>query len=107
MLKGDVEDMVTDAVICDNSYWIYSTKGGIVDVTVKLASRVEKGQVTAIIYDIYGREKEKVISDRSGVVIGKNIRPNCDAGTRLVHLGVDIIEAESEDIPGHDDFETP
>lgn len=76
------------------------------NVTVKLASRVEKGQVIAVIYDIYGREKEKVISGKSGVVIGKNIRPNCDAGTRLVHLGVDIIEAELENIPGYDDFET-
>lgn len=41
----------------------------------------------------------------SGIVIGKNVRPNCDAGTRILHLGVSIIEPTPEDIPGHDDFD--
>jgi predicted deacylase len=27
MIKGEVKDMVTDATICDHSYWIYSKKG--------------------------------------------------------------------------------
>lgn len=105
MISGEVKDMITDATICDHSYWIYSHKGGIVDVLPKLADEVKAGEVIAKVYDVFGQIKEEIIADRSGIVIGKNVRPNCDAGTRIVHLGVNIFEPESEDIPGHEDFE--
>ena len=104
MIEGDVKDMVTDATVCDHSYWIYSNKGGIVDVLPKLADEIKKGQVIAYVYDVFGQIKEKVLADRNGVVIGKNINPNCDAGSRILHLGVNIIEPDPENIPGHDDF---
>tara|TARA_R110002110_G_scaffold195770_1_gene405444 strand:- start:52236 stop:53255 length:1020 start_codon:yes stop_codon:yes gene_type:complete len=105
MIKGKVKDMVTSATICDRSYWIYSQKGGIIDVLPKLTDQVKKGQVIAKVYDVFGQIKEEVLSNRAGIVIGMNVRPNCDAGTRVLHLGVDIIEAEPEMIPGHDDFD--
>jgi predicted deacylase len=105
MIEGEVEDMIADATVCDRSYWIYSEKGGIVDVFPELADSVKEGQVIARVYDVFGQVKEEVVADMSGVVIGKNVRPNCNAGTRILHLGVSIIEPESEDIPGHDDFE--
>ncbi len=105
MIEGEVHDLITDTIVCDKSYWIYSTKGGIVDVLPKLADKVEKGQVIAKVYDVFGQVKEVICANREGVVIGKNVRPNCDAGTRILHLGVDIVEPHPEDIPGHDDFE--
>jgi len=105
MLKGEVKDLVGDAIICDNSYWIYSNRGGIVDVIPKLADEVKAGEVIAKVYDVFGHVKEKIKADRSGVVIGKNIRPNCDAGTRILHLGVNIFKPNTENIPGHDDFD--
>jgi predicted deacylase len=104
MIDGEVKDMVTDAYICDHSYWIYSKRGGIIDVFPKLADEVKKGQLIAKVYDVFGQVKEEIYADCSGVVIGKNIRPNCDAGTRVLHLGVNIIEPEPENIPGHDEF---
>ena len=105
MIEGEVEDMIADATVCDRSYWIYSEKGGIVDTLPKLADFVKKDQIIAKVYDVFGQVREEVRADRSGVVIGKNVRPNCDAGTRILHLGVSIIEPISENIPGHDDFE--
>ncbi|MCP4911631.1 MAG: succinylglutamate desuccinylase/aspartoacylase family protein [Oligoflexia bacterium] len=104
MIEGEVKDMITDGVVCDHSYWIYSKKGGIVDVLPKLADKVKKGQVIAYVYDVFGQVKEEIVADRAGVVIGKNVRPNCEAGTRILHLGVSIIEPETEDIPGHEDY---
>jgi len=92
MIKGRVRDFMGDATVCDHSYWLHSSKGGISDVTVALAETVKKGQVVAIVYDVFGQIKERIIADRDSIVIGKNVRPNCDAGTRLVHLGVDFIE---------------
>lgn len=105
MIEGNVEDMITDAIVCDQSYWIHSTKGGIIDVLPSLADKVEEGQIIAKVYDVFGQVKEEIIADKSGVVIGKNVRPNCDAGTRVLHLGVSIIDPEPEDIPGHDEFD--
>ena len=105
MMSGEVKNMVTDAIICDRSYWLYSTKGGIIDVLPKLADKVEKGDIVAKVYDVFGQIKEIIKADKSGVVIGKNVNPNCDAGTRVLHLGVNIFEPEGEDIPGHEDFE--
>ena len=105
MQEGKVKDMVTKATVCEHSYWIYSKKGGIVDVMPKLADKVRAGDVIAKVYDVFGQVKELIKADRSGIVIGKNVRPNCDAGTRILHLGVNIIEPDTEDIPGHDDFD--
>ena len=105
MIKGRVKDMVTNAYVCDRSYWIYSSKGGIIDVIPNLADEVKKDQIIAKIYDVFGQVREEVIADMSGVVIGKNVRPNCEAGTRILHLGVNLIDPEPEDIPGHDDFD--
>ena len=104
MIEGEVKDMVTDAVICDNSYWIYSKRGGIVDVMPNLADIIKKGQLIAIVYDVFGQVKEKIISDRNGVVIGKNINPSCDAGSRILHLGFNLVDPDPEEIPGHHDF---
>ncbi|MEH0862518.1 MULTISPECIES: succinylglutamate desuccinylase/aspartoacylase family protein [unclassified Halobacteriovorax] len=105
MIEGEVHDMVTDATICDHSYWIYSTKGGIVDVLPKLTDRIKKGQVIAKVYDVFGQVKEVICANKNGIVIGKNVRPNCEAGTRILHLGVDFVAPDPEDIPGHDDYE--
>jgi predicted deacylase len=105
MLNGEVKDMVTDATVCDHSYWIYSTKGGIVDVFPKLADKVTAGDIIAKVYDVFGQVREEIKADKSGIVIGKNIRPNCDGGARILHLGVNFIEPDGEDIPGHDDYE--
>lgn len=107
MLEGEVKDMLKGATVCDRSYWIYSTKGGIVDVLPELADRVKKDQVIANVYDVFGQIKEQIKSDCNGIVIGKNVRPNCDAGTRILHLGVDISEPKSKNIPGHNDFVEP
>ncbi len=105
MLEGEVKDMLANATICDHSYWIYSNRGGIVDVIPGLADEVTEGQVIAKVYDVFGQVKEEIKADRSGIVIGKNVRPNCDAGTRILHLGVNIIEPMPETIPGHFHFE--
>lgn len=104
MIPGQVENLVRDTTVCDHSYWIFSNTGGIVDVMPQLAEEVKKGQLIAKVYDVFGQVKETMYSDRSGIVIGKNVSPNCDAGTRILHLGVNMIEPLPETIPGHRDF---
>lgn len=106
MLDGEVRDYVTtNATVCDHSYWIYSKRGGVVDVFPRLADFVKEGQVIARVYDVFGQVKEEVKANQSGIVIGKNIRPNCDAGTRILHLGVNIMEPRPEMVPGAEEFD--
>ena len=104
MIEGEVEDLIDDAIVVDQSYWIYSKRGGIVDVIPALNDKVSEGQVIAKVYDVFGQVKEEVIADKEGFVIGKNIRPACDAGTRILHLGVNEIDPLPENIPGHESF---
>jgi len=101
MVRGKVKDLVEDTIICDHSYWLYSKKGGIIDVIPNLADMVKKGQVIAKVYDVFGQVREEVIANCAGVVIGKNINPKCEAGTRVLHLGVNIMEAFPGDIPAN------
>lgn len=105
MLDGEVRDMVTNATVCDHSYWIYSECGGIIDVLPNLAEQVEKGQLIARVFDVFGQVREEITADHAGIVIGKNIRPNCDAGTRVLHLGINIVLPLPTTIPGHEDFD--
>ena len=105
MIEGKVKDLITKNVtVCNSSYWIYSKSGGIVDVLPKLTDRIEKGQIIAKIYNVFGEVRDVIIAEKEGIVIGKNIRPNCEAGTRILHLGVDIKKPLPETIPGHKDF---
>lgn len=88
MLDGKQKNYIKDAIICESSYWIYSKHGGIINVLPKLTDLVKKGEVIARVYNVFGDVKEEIKADTSGIVIGKNIKPNGDTGTRVLHLGV-------------------
>ncbi len=88
MIEGPVRDFTGDATICDHSYWINSYSGGIIDVLPKLTQKIKKGELIAKVYDVFGDLKDEIFSDQDGVVIGKNTSPSCEAGMRIVHLGV-------------------
>ncbi|MCF8059217.1 MAG: succinylglutamate desuccinylase/aspartoacylase family protein [Bacteriovoracaceae bacterium] len=101
MIRGKPVNMVDDAVVCDNSYWIYSQRGGIIDVFPNLADVITEGQVIAKVYDVFGQVKEEIKANMSGVVIGKNVSPNCEAGNRVLHLGVSVMCPKPGHIPGN------
>lgn len=88
MYAGKHKDMINDTTICDSSYWIRASRGGIIDVLPKLAEKVKKNQTIAYVYNVFGDVVETIKTDRSGIVIGKNVSPNCDAGIRVLHLGI-------------------
>lgn len=58
MIEGEVEDMVTNTTICDQSYWIYSSKGRFVEVLSSLAGNVQLGQIIAKVCDVFAQMKE-------------------------------------------------
>ena len=78
------------------------TKGGIVDVFPKLTDRFSEGELIAKVYDVFGTVREEIYSDQAGIVIGRNSNPQCEAGSRILHLGVDIFEPHPHTIPAHE-----
>lgn len=86
MLDGEIL-LSGKPVICNNSYRIQTSQGGIMEVLPELTSIIEKGEKIAIIKDVFGEVIKEYFSSYSGIVIGKNISPINNAGSRIMHLG--------------------
>ncbi len=90
MMKGKVphESDLAQIVTCRKSYWVSTYTGGIIDVLPQLTERVQKNQIIARVYDVFGRIQDEIIAPENGIVIGKNTNPVCESGTRILHLGI-------------------
>lgn len=88
MVPGRVKSVEDSIQVCDKSSWIYAYTGGVVDVTPGLTDFVKKGQKIGTVCDIWGQVLDEILCPEDGYVIGKNINPVCEAGTRILHLGV-------------------
>jgi len=88
MLPKDDQDALQTAVECSSSRWLYTDAGGILEVTVNLAQRVEEGEVIATIVDPWGEPRRTYRAPFAGIVVGKSTNPVARAGSRIVHLGV-------------------
>jgi hypothetical protein len=74
---------------CQKSYWVYTSKGGVLEVIPNLNQRIKKGEVIAIQKDIFGIEVQKYLCPEDGIVIGKSTNPIAAAGGRILHLGIE------------------
>lgn len=88
MIPGRVKRIRKDTWFCEKSFWIYSYRGGIIEVSPELTDIVEKGEVIGRVYDVFGSLESEIKSPSRGVVIGKNVNPVCEAGARILHLGI-------------------
>ncbi len=88
MLKCDVEEPEEETVICKKSYWIYSDTGGILTVHPKVTDLVKKGEVVAVIRNIFGDLVKEYHAPQDGIVIGKSVSPINQTGGRILHLGI-------------------
>jgi len=76
-----------EVVVCRSSRWLYTDRGGVLEVTVGLAEIVEPGQTVATLYNIWGDRVRTYSAPHRGIVIGRSTNPNAAAGSRLLHLG--------------------
>ncbi|KAA3627401.1 MAG: peptidase M14 [Bacteroidetes bacterium] len=88
MLKCDVEEPEEETVICKKSFWIYSDTGGILSVHPKVTDLVKKGEVIAVIRNIFGDLIKEYHAPQDGIVIGKSVSPINQTGGRILHLGI-------------------
>lgn len=88
MIPGRIKRIRKDTWFCERSFWIYSYRSGVIDVTPGLTDIVEKGDIIARVYDVFGNLECEITAPARGVVIGKNVNPVCESGTRVLHLGI-------------------
>jgi hypothetical protein len=88
MTEGEIELGEHLPIICDRSYWLYTDRGGILNVIPQVAEIVEKDQVVARMHNIFGDMIREYRAPEKGVVIGKSVSPINQTGGRILHLGM-------------------
>lgn len=88
MSDGEIELGNNLPIICENSYWLYTDRGGILTVMPQVAEMVEKDQVVARMHNIFGDLIREYRAPERGVVIGKSESPINQTGGRILHLGI-------------------
>lgn len=87
MVTGEVV-MTQTPLICSKSYWVYTDKGGYLEVLVELNQKVTQGQPIALLTDAFGNLIAEYTAPEDGVVIGKSTNPVVINGGRILHLGI-------------------
>jgi predicted deacylase len=88
MLPGKVIPAEKKAILCKESYWLYTNTGGILHVPPTLTEVVQKDQVIASMRNIFGDLITDYKAPQEGIVIGKSINPINQTGGRILHLGI-------------------
>lgn len=86
-LNGETPS-VKEPVICSKSYWLFTDKGGWLDVLVDLKQKVTKGEEVAVLRNAFGDVVETYRAPEAGIVIGKSTNPVNLNGGRIIHLGI-------------------
>lgn len=75
---------------CDRSTWVYTDRGGLLSVFAQVTQRVRAGDLIARQANVFGDIVREYTCPRDGVVIGHNISPVGQTGSRIVHLGYNL-----------------
>lgn len=76
------------SVISQRSKWVRSPIGGIFRGVKTIGDVVTKGDALGFIADPFGRNEEEVVSDLSGVIIGRTNLPIVNPGDALFHIAI-------------------
>ncbi len=88
MIDDDIEHSDNEAIICSHSYWIYTDKGGVLQVLPQVTEKVKKGERIAVLRNVFGDKLKEYFAPEDGVIIGKSVHPVAQTGSRIVHLGM-------------------
>lgn len=75
-------------IVCSKSYWIYTDKGGLLEIPLTLNEKVHEGQVIGILRTPFGDVIKQYFAPENGIVIGKSTNPINMSGGRIIHLGI-------------------
>lgn len=89
MLDDGEPEPTNEPVICGKSYWLYTDHGGILDVLPAVTDRIQKGQLIARVSNLFGDIVREYVAPEDGVVVGKSVNPVNQAGSRILHIGIE------------------
>ncbi|MEM9777192.1 MAG: peptidase M14, partial [Chloroflexota bacterium] len=67
VIEGDLIAPDQQPVECEDSYWLHTDRGGMVEVYPELAAFVEEGEVVARVYNVFGDVLETYKAPEAGV----------------------------------------
>ena len=76
-----------EPVLCERSYWMYSDRGGLLEVLPRPTDRVSQGERVAVLRNAFGDVIREYHAPQDGIVIGKSVNPVGQTGARILHLG--------------------
>jgi predicted deacylase len=88
IMRGKVKTHPMPPVL-KRSSWMYTDRGGILEILPSVGSRIVEGQVVARQRDVFGRLIREYRCPHDAWVIGKSSDPVAQTGTRIVHLGTE------------------
>ena len=74
-------------VLCSSSRWMYTERGGLLDVRPEVCDHVLAGDLVAEQVDSFGDPVGEYRAPFDGVVIGRSVDPVGYTGARILHLG--------------------
>lgn len=77
-----------EPVICSGSYWLYTDRGGMLEVLPEATHMIAKGDRVAVLRNAFGEVIREYRAPQSGVVVGKSVNPVGQTGARILHLGI-------------------
>ncbi|MCB9742550.1 MAG: succinylglutamate desuccinylase/aspartoacylase family protein [Alphaproteobacteria bacterium] len=95
MLRNRHLAMGEEPILCERSYWLYTDRGGLLEVLPEVTDFVEGGELIAQQRGMFGELIREYRAPERGVVIGKAVDPVAETGARILHLGL----LASEDHP--------
>jgi uncharacterized protein len=83
---GDVRDP-HPPVLCRSSRWLYTDRGGLLEVFPEVRQRLAEGEKVARVRNAFGDIIREYSSPTAGIVVGKSVNPVSQTGARILHLG--------------------
>jgi predicted deacylase len=77
-----------EPVICQRSYWLYTDRGGLLEVLPQATDLVKSGDTVARLRNGFGDTIREYLAPEDGVVVGKSVNPVGPTGARILHLGL-------------------
>jgi predicted deacylase len=76
-----------EPVLCRRSRWMYTDRGGLLEVLPRPTDLVSRGERVAILRNAFGDVIREYHAPEDGIVIGKSVNPVGQTGARILHLG--------------------
>lgn len=76
-------------ILCERSGWLYTDRGGLLEVFPQVTERVEAGQLVGRLSNPFGDRIADYHAPEDGVIVGHSINPVAETGARVVHIGIE------------------